>query len=264
MSKKLTLSLGLDVKQFHEGLDEIRRHFADDHSDDYLDGLVQKLAEAKESLFGSMYIASVKSGVLKESRTLNGRISALAHYLDFCACDTDAEVKASAMLLRRQLRAYGKSLAHMRVDSRLTAVDALLRDLGSDEFQPHVKRLPELPTRLAEIVKAKDDLRKQRLLVDQIKSSMVKPESLLELKREAAEQLVTLVAYLEVMATKEPAVYGEHYAVVTEVIKRLNCLRRSKVSRFYDDLEEDEEVIEEPELTNEAETTKEQQLTVGA
>ena len=248
------MSLGLDVKQFHEGLDEICRHFADDHSDDYLDGLVQKVAEAKESLFDSMYIASAKSGGLKESRTLNGRISALAHYFDLCACDTDAEVKASAMLLRRQLRAYGNSLAHMRVDSRLTAVDALSRDLGSDEFQPHVKRLPELPTRLAEIVKAKDDLRKQRLLVDKIKSSMVKPEPLLELKREAAEQLVT---YLEVMAKKDPAVYGEHYAVVTEVIKRLNDLRRRKVSRFDDDFEEDEEVIEESELTDEAETTKE-------
>ena len=257
MKKKFTLSLGLDVKQFHEGLDEICRHFADDHSDDYLDGLVQKVAEAKESLFDSMYIASAKSGVLKESRTLNGRISALAHYFDLCACDTDAEVKASAMLLRRQLRAYGNSLAHMRVDSRLTAVDALSRDLGSNEFQLHVKRLPELPTRLAEIVKAKDDLRKQRLLVDKIKSSMVKPEPLLELKREAAEQLVTLVAYLEVMAKKDPAVYGEHYDVVTEVIKRLNDLRRRKISRFDDDFEEDEEIIEEPELTDEAKTTKE-------
>ena len=264
MSKKFSLSLGLDVKQFHEGLDEICRHFADDHSDDYLNGLVQKVAEAKGSLFDSMYIASVKSGVLKESRTLNGRISAFAHYLDLCACDTDAEVKASAMLLRRQLRAYGKSLAHMRVDSRLTAVDALSRDLGSDEFQPHVKRLPELPARLAEIVEAKDDLRRQRLLVDQIKSSMAKPEPLLELKKEAAEQLVNLVAYLEVMAKKDPAVYGEHYAVVTEVIKRLNSSRRSRVSRFDDDFEEDEEVIEDSELTAEAETSKEQQLTVGA
>ena len=243
MKGNLTLSLGLDVKQFHEGLDEICRHFADNRPDDYVSGLVQKVVEAKESLFESMYIASVKSGVLKESRTLNGRISALAHYLDLCACDTDAEVKASARLVRRQLRAYGNSLAHMRVDSRLTAVEALLRDLGGDEFQPHAKRLPELPTRLAEIGKAKDDLRKQRLLVDQIKSTMVKSESLLELKREAAAQLLTLVAYLEVMATKDAAVYGEHYAVVTEVIKRLNGRRRSKTFRFDDDDFEDEEII---------------------
>ena len=72
------------------------------------------------------------------------------------------------------------------------------------------------------------------------------------------------MAYLEVMAKKDPAVYGEHYAFVTEVIKRLNSSRRSRVSRFDDDFEEDEEVIEDSELTAEAETSKEQQLTVGA
>lgn len=226
MKGNLKLSLGLDVKQFHEGLDEICRHFADSRSDDYLNGLVEKVAEAKESLFGAMYIASVKRGVLDESRKLNGRIAALTRYLDLCVYDTDAEVSASARLLRRQLRAYGKSLALMRVDSRLTAVEALIRDLEGADFQPHVKRLPELATRLAEIGKAKDDLRKQRLLVDQFKSSMVKPESLLELKREAADQLVPLVAYLEVMAKKDAASYGEDYAVVTEVITRLNATRR--------------------------------------
>ena len=145
------MSLGLDAKQFHEGLDEICRHFTDSRSDEYLNGLVEKVVEAKESLFGAMYIASVKRGVLDESRKLNGRIAALTRYLDLCVYDTDAEVSASARLLRRQLRAYGKSLALMRVDSRLTAVEALIRDLEGADFQPHVKRLPELATRLTEI-----------------------------------------------------------------------------------------------------------------
>ena len=111
MKGNLKLSLGLDVKQFHEGLDEICRHFAGSRSDDYLNGLVQQVAKAKESLFAAMYIASVNRGVLDESRKLNGRIAALTRYLDLCAYDTDADVSASARLLRRQLRAYGKSLA---------------------------------------------------------------------------------------------------------------------------------------------------------
>lgn len=246
-TSNFTLSLGLDVKQFHEGLDEICRHLADSRSDDYMNALVQKVVEAKESLFGAMYIALVKRGVLEESRTLNGRIAAVTRYLDLCAYDTDAEVKASARLLRRQLRAYGKSLAHMRVDSRLTAVEALLRDLSGDALQAHVKRLPELSARLEEVRKAKDDLRNKQLVVDQANSNLVKLESLLVLKREAAAQLGTLVAYLEVMAKKDAAVYGEHYAVVTEVIQRLNARRRSKASRFDDDDFEDEEIIEEPE-----------------
>lgn len=248
----LTLSLGLDVKQFHEGLDEICRHLADNHSDDYMNVLVQKVVEAKESLFSFMYIASVKRGVLEESRTLNGHIAAATRYLDLCAYDPDAEVRNSATLVRRQFRAYGQSLAHMRVDSRLTAVEALLRDLGGDEFRPHVQRLPELEARLAEIGRAKDVLREKQLVVDQANSGKVKPESLLVLKREAAAQLETLVAYLEVMATKDAAVYGEHYAVVTEVIKRLNARRRSKAYRFDDDDFEDEEIIEETEPSTDA------------
>ncbi|MCR5659064.1 MAG: hypothetical protein K6G25_07035, partial [Bacteroidales bacterium] len=170
------MSLGLDVKQFHEGLDEICRHFADSRSDDYLNGLVQQVVEAKESLFGGMFMASAKRGVLEESRKLNARIAALARYLDLNAYDHDAEVVESAKLLRRQLGSYGRSLTLMRVDSRLTAVDALLRDMGGDALQPHVKRLPELSSRLEEVGKAKDDLRKKQLVVDQANSSMVKPE----------------------------------------------------------------------------------------
>jgi len=246
----LTLSLGLDAKQFHEGLDEICRHFDDIHSDDYMNGLVQNVAKAKESLFGSMYIASVKRGVLEESRTLNGRIAAATRYLDLCVYDKDPEVKASAKLLRRQLRAYGNSLAFMRVASRLTAVEALLRDLGGDDFRPHVNRLPELSDRLAEIGTAKEELRKKRLLVDKFKSSMVKPEPLLKLKREATAQLAALVTCLEVMASRDAAAYAEHYAVVTEIINRLNARsRKSKAFRFTDDDFDEEELIEEEEAS---------------
>ena len=243
-NSNLSLSLGLDVKQFHEGLDEICRHFADSRSDDYLNGLVQQVVEAKESLFGGMFMASAKRGVLEESRKLNARLSALARYLDLNAYDHDAEVVESAKLLRRQLGSYGRSLSLMRVDSRLTAVDAMLRDMGSEALQPHVMRLPELSSRLEEVRDAKDDLRMKQLVVDQANSSLVKPEPLLVLKREAAAKLVPLVAYLEVMATKDAAAYGRDYAVVTEVITRLNATRR-KGKSMQVEVELDDEEAEE-------------------
>ena len=219
-NSNLSLSLGLDVKQFHEGLDEICRHFADSRSDDYLNGLVQQVVEAKESLFGGMFMASAKRGVLEESRKLNARLSALARYLDLNA------------------------LSLMRVDSRLTAVDAMLRDMGSEALQPHVMRLPELSSRLEEVRNAKDDLRMKQLVVDQANSSLVKPEPLLMLKREAAAKLTPLVAYLEVMATKDAAAYGRDYAVVTEVITRLNATRR-KGKSMQVEVELDDEEAEE-------------------
>ena len=160
------------------------------------------------------------------------------------AYDHDAEVVESAKLLRRQLGSYGRSLSLMRVDSRLTAVDAMLRDMGSEALQPHVMRLPELSSRLEEVRDAKDDLRMKQLVVDQANSSLVKPEPLLVLKREAAAKLVPLVAYLEVMATKDAAGYGRDYAVVAEVITRLNATRR-KGKSMQVEVELDDEEAEE-------------------
>lgn len=107
-----------------------------------------------------------------------------------------------------------------------------------------MKRLPELSSRLEEVGKAKDDLRKKQLVVDQANSSMVKPEPLLVLKREAAAKLEPLVAYLEVMATKDAAAYGRDYAVVTEVITRFNATRRKGKSMQVEVELEDEEAEE--------------------
>ena len=47
MKKQLNmLSLGLNSDQYHAALMEIRRQFEGDRSDDYLNGLVNGLAEA--------------------------------------------------------------------------------------------------------------------------------------------------------------------------------------------------------------------------
>ena len=97
---------------------------------------------------------------------------------------------------------------------------------------------------LEEVRDAKDDLRMKQLVVDQANSSLVKPEPLLMLKREAAAKLVPLVAYLEVMATKDAAAYGRDYAVVTEVITRLNATRR-KGKSMQVEVELDDEEAEE-------------------
>ena len=56
--------------------------------------------------------------------------------------------------------------------------------------------------------------------------------------------MVPLVAYLEVMATKDAAGYGRDYAVVTEVITRLNATRR-KGKSMQVEVELDDEEAEE-------------------
>lgn len=55
------------------------------------------------------------------------------------------------------------------------------------------------------------------------KSTMKKHKPLPILKREVNEKLEVLVTYLQAMASKEPEAYGKPYAVVTEIIGRLNA-----------------------------------------
>ena len=59
--------------------------------------------------------------------------------------------------------------------------------------------------------------------MDRAESRVVKHKPLLVLKREVNDKLVVLVTYLQVMSAKEPEVYGKPYAVVTEIIGRLNA-----------------------------------------
>ena len=61
--------------------------------------------------------------------------------------------------------------------------------------------------------------------------------------------MVPLVAYLEVMATKDAAAYGRDYAVVTEVITRLNATRRKGKSLQVEVELEDEAVDETTEMS---------------
>ena len=227
----ISLSLELDIKEFHDGLNEACQHLAVDHKDEYLNGLVKEVNQAREALFGAMYIASIRRGILEESRALNNSIVAAQRYLDLCAFDEDAEVKASAKLLRRQFGAYGKSLAHMRVASRLSAVETVLRDMHSAEWQPHVDHLPELSARLDKIGVAKEALQSKRLEVDQAKSSMVKPEPLYKLKKEAAVRLNTLVGYLQAMTGKDASTYGQLYDGLVLIIKQHNAYQRNLHSK---------------------------------
>lgn len=105
----------------------------------------------------------------------------------------------------------------------MTVVKVLLHDLSKPNMQSHVEKLPLLPDRINGIQVALDTLLDKRLEVDRAKSRVVRHKPLLVLKREANDKLVVLVTYLQVMSAKEPEVYGKPYAVVTEIIERLNA-----------------------------------------
>lgn len=231
---KIYLNLGLSSENIQAGLKEICSHFQDKRADAYMDSLVQGVEKANQLLFEVLYVNSAKRGVQQEARRLNEHIAAAQSYIDAFRHDADAEVKESARLLKRQFGSYGKPFVQMRVYSRITAVSALLRDLSGPELKAHVDRLPGLDNRIKGISEALENLSAKKLEVDEANSSAQEAQLLLPLKREAVAQLSRLVSYLEVMASKEPATYGEHYAVVSEIISNLNGSYRGKASKPAD------------------------------
>ncbi len=187
--------------------------------------------ENNQALFEVLYVNSAKRCVQQEARRLNEHIAAAQSYIDSFRHDADEEVKASSKALKRQFGSYGKPLVQMRLLTRITAVGAMLRDLSKPELKAHVDRLPGLDERINGISKAFDILSAKKLEVDEANSAVQNAQLLLPLKREAVAQLSRLLSYLEVMAEKEPAVYGEHFVFVSKVISDLKSSNRRKTAK---------------------------------
>ena len=114
----------------------------------------------------------------------------------------------------------------MKVDARIGAVSTLLRNLSQPDVQAHVVKLSELSDRIKEIQNALETLKAKRLEVDQANSAAPKVLSLRDLKKEAAAKLEKVVDYLKAMAVRDADTCGEDFAVVTQIITRLNTTRK--------------------------------------
>lgn len=248
MKKRLKLlSLGLNSDQYHAGLMEIRHQFEGDRSDDYLNGLVDDVTEADGKLLDAMHIDKVRRNVKRENRQLMERLMSTSRYLDSSCYVSDEEMKACALALKQLFDTYRKPFAWMKVDERVGAVSALLRDLSAPDMQKQIDKLPEMSGRVKDMQDALGALKVALHGVDKANGTLPQGSSLMALKREAADKLEKLVDYLKVMTAKVPETYGEHYAVVKEIIERLNATRcRSTYLHIEVELEEDEGKTEEP------------------
>lgn len=245
--KKTHLSLVLDSNQYHVGHSEICRHFVGKTSDEYLNGLVASLAQANNAIFDVMQIERVRITIKQENRQLMDRLMATIGYLDSCKYVEDAAMKASALALKQLFDTYRKPFAWMKVDERVGAVSALLRDLSAPDMQKQIDKLPEMSGRVKDMQDALGALKVALHGVDKANGTLPQGPSLMALKREAADKLERLVDYLKVMTAKVPETYGEHYAVVKEIIERLNATRRRSTYLHIEvELEEDEGKTEEP------------------
>ena len=216
-------NLGLSSFSFYSGMDEICHCLDDVQADDYMSGLVQEVKDANQRLLDALHVSSAKHNVQQEVKQLNDSIVAAHRFIDSCCYLPDADVKASAKELKKLFGSYGKPLTRMDMDTQMTVVKVLLHDLSKPKMQAHVEKLPLLPDRINGIQVALDTLLDKRLEVDRAKVKVVKHKPLSVLKREVNEKLEVLVTYMQAMASKEPEAYGKHYAVVTEIIKRLNA-----------------------------------------
>lgn len=237
-------NLGLNSLSIHTGIEEVCLCLNDVQADDYMTGLVQEVKDANQRLFDALNVGTAKHNVQQEVKQLNDSIVAAHRFIDSCCYLPDAEVKASAKELKKLFGSYGKPITRMDMDTQMTVVKVLLCDLSKPMMQAHVEKLPLLPDRINGIQEALDTLLDKRLEVDRAKSRVVKHKPLPVLKREANEKLEVLVTYLQAMASKEPEAYGKPYAVVTEIIGRLNATYTGgapKASKKRDDADGDSE-----------------------
>ena len=222
MKKQLKmLSLGLNSDQYHAGLMEIRHQFEGDRSDDYLNGLVDDVTEADGKLLEAMHIDKVRRNVKRENRQLMERLMSTSRYLDSSCYVSDEVMKSCALALKQLFDTYRKPFAWMKVDERVGAVSALLRDLSAPDMQKQIDKLPEMSGRVKDMQEALEALKVALHEVDKANGTLPQGQSLMALKRAAADKLEKLVDYLKAMSAKVPETYGEHYAVVTEIIERL-------------------------------------------
>ena len=233
-------NIGLSSLSFHTGIEEICLCLKDVQADDYMTGLVQEVKDANQRLLDALRVGTAKHNVQKEVKQLNDSIVAAHRFIDSCCYLPDAEVKASAKVLKKLFGSYGKPITRMDLYTQMTVVSVLLRDLAQPEMQVHIEKLPMLPERINGIQEALDILLHKHMDVILDKSTMKKHKPLPVLKREVNEKLEVLVTYLQAMASKEPEAYGKPYAVVTAIIMRLNDTYTGgapKASKKRDDAE---------------------------
>ena len=216
-------NLGLSSFSFYSGMDEICHCLDDVQTDDYMSVLIQEVKDANQRLLDALHVSSAKHNVQQEVKQLNDSIVAAHRFIDSCCYLPDAVVKASAKELKKLFGSYGKPITRMDLYSQMSVVKILLRDLAKPKMQAHVAKLPMLPERINGIQEALEVLMTKQLEVDDATSRIVKHKPLPVLKREANEKLEVLITYLQAMASKEPEAYGKTYAVVTEIIERLNA-----------------------------------------
>ena len=248
------MSLKLNSNQFHTGLNEICHHFEGNRSDEYLNGLVQEVENARVMLFQSIKKDLVREGIKEESFVLRERLASATHLIDSFQYEPDAEVKASAKTLLRQLRNYG-TFYRMDVHSRLTEVEAMLRDLDKPEMKAHVAKIPGLETRIKNVQSAMEALLQKLIAVEKMRGEAKPQKTKLELKREASVKLERLLVYLDHKAYQEPDTYGKEYSFVVGLITNLNKTYKPKVRKPLEDIDDelDDEFEEEetPESTDE-------------
>jgi hypothetical protein len=214
---------GLNSLSFHTGIEEVCLCLKDVQADDYMSGLVQEVKDANQRLLDALRVGTAKHNVQQEVKQLNDSIVAAHRFIDSCCYLPDTEVKASAKELKKLFGSYGKPITRMDLNSQISVVSLLLRDLAKPKMQTHVAKHPLLPERISGIQEALEVLMTKQLEVDRAKSRVVKHKPLPILKQEANEKLGVLVTYLQAMASKEPETYGKPYAMATGIISRLNA-----------------------------------------
>lgn len=191
-----------------------------------------ELSEANEALMERIRDRSEGIGLKDQSRALLGCVMSIRHLVKSCLYSSDAELVDHAKAVEQVLkRCVG--FGRMCAASKMTWSAVIIRDLSTPEMMPHVEAIPELAGRLVLLDQAREDLAERSLEMIYATAAANERPHLQLVKKNVAQLVNKIVAYLEAMAdvdaeTYEPLLKLFRYILNEDAKARRRAIKRKR------------------------------------
>ncbi len=221
-----SLSLALKSDTFYDGVERVCTCLKGAKTKDaFVAAETNKLNQQKQQLSEALHYKAAVDDISAETLALRRTGAALRHQIKWWMKYGNAEEQASASRLMDIADEYGP-FNRLTVRDCRTAAELLLRDFGTELALADIVALDGVKDLVDQLETSLATLREKQSLVDAITAAAVKPESLLELKRGAANTVNGIMEYLVGMVKVEPEAFGSLLDQLVTILDNANVRKR--------------------------------------
>lgn len=177
-----------------------------------------ELDEANEALMGRLCDKPAKIGLKEQSNALLKCVVSIRTLVNSCLLSDDAGLVEHAKAVDRVLKTY-MGFGRMSAESKMSNSELLRRDLSTPEMTPHVEAIPELTQRLSLLGQARMDVLNRRLEMVYADVKAENMPQLQPLKRDVAQVLDKMVAFVDSMTYVDADTFGPMAKVLQSIVK---------------------------------------------